>query len=110
MYAIRSYYGDWLIMTAGRFRKAANRMGFISQAEEGLALVEGINKGLVAANPPVIGDPPDPSGVMVSTIYAYLLSGKPVRYQVWLETAATGWWDIPRQPLSNAFIMSYNFV
>jgi len=96
---------DWLIMTAGRFRKAANRMGFISQAEEGLALVEGINKGLVAANPPIIGEPPDPSGVMVSTIYAYLLSGNPVSYQVWLETAATGWWDIPRQPLSNAFIM-----
>lgn len=97
---------DWLVLTAGRFRRAAGRMGFNSQAAEGAALIEGINRGLVAANPPIIGEPPDPSGVMVSTIYAYLLSGKPVRYQVWLETAATGWWDIPRQPLSNAFVLS----
>jgi hypothetical protein len=26
--------------------------------------------------------------------------------QVWLETAAQGWWDIPRQPLSNAFVLA----
>jgi hypothetical protein len=26
--------------------------------------------------------------------------------QVWLETAATGWWDIPNQPLSNAFVLA----
>jgi hypothetical protein len=42
---------------------------------------------------------------MVSTIYGYLLAGRPVAVQVWLETAATGWWDIPRQPLSNAFVL-----
>jgi hypothetical protein len=29
-----------------------------------------------------------------------------VRVQVWLETAATGWWDIPNQPLSNAFVLA----
>jgi hypothetical protein len=29
-----------------------------------------------------------------------------VKVQVWLETAATGWWDIPNQPLSNAFILA----
>jgi hypothetical protein len=43
---------------------------------------------------------------MISTIYGYLLAGRPVRVQVWLETAATGWWDIPNQPLSNAFILA----
>jgi hypothetical protein len=26
--------------------------------------------------------------------------------QVWLETGAVGWWDIPRQPLSNAFVLT----
>jgi hypothetical protein len=60
----------------------------------------------VTADPPDLGDPPDLNGVMISTLYGYLLAGKPVRYQVWLETAAQGWWDIPRQPLSNAFVLA----
>jgi hypothetical protein len=25
---------------------------------------------------------------------------------VWLEAGATGWWDIPRQPLSNVFVLA----
>jgi hypothetical protein len=28
---------------------------------------------------------------------------------VWLETAASGWWDIPRQPLSNAFVLAQSW-
>jgi len=32
-----------------------------------------------------------------------------VRVQVWLETAATGWWDIPNQPLSNAFVLAQSY-
>ena len=38
-----------------------------------------------------------------------LLAGHPVRVQVWLETAATGWWDIPNQPLSNAFVLAQSY-
>jgi hypothetical protein len=29
--------------------------------------------------------------------------------QVWLDTAASGWWDIPRQPLSNAFVLAQSW-
>jgi hypothetical protein len=81
-------------------------MGWHTPAEVGVAFIEGIEQGLVTANPPELGDPPDLNGVMVSTIYGYLLAGQPVKVQVWLETAATGWWDIPNQPLSNAFILA----
>ena len=100
---------DWLVRTAGRLRRAAEPMGYRSNREQGVAFIDGIYKGLVTANPPDIGDPPDPSGVMISTIYGYLLAGRPVRYQVWLETAASGWWDIPRQPLSNAFVLAQSW-
>ena len=84
-------------------------MGLESAQDIGLAFIDGINQGLVAANPPDLGDPPDPDGVTISTIYGYLLAGKPVRVQVWLEAAATGWWDIPRQPLSNAFVLRRDY-
>jgi hypothetical protein len=28
---------------------------------------------------------------------------------VWLETAAQGWWNIPNQPLSNAFVLAQSW-
>jgi hypothetical protein len=96
---------DWLVQTAVRLRQSADALGLDTPAEVGRAFIDGINQGLVTANPPELGDPPDPNGIMIATIYGYLLAGQPVRLQVWLETAATGWWDIPNQPLSNAFVL-----
>lgn len=100
---------DWLVKAATRLRQAAEAMGLKSPAEIGAAFIEGIHNGLVTANPPDLGDPPDPEGVTISTIFGYLLAGEPVRVQVWLETAATGWWDIPNQPLSNAFVLAQSY-
>jgi hypothetical protein len=100
---------DWLVKTATRLREAAVPLGFFTPEEVGLVFVEGIYQGLVSANPPDLGEPPDPNGITLSTIYGYLLEGAPVRIQVWLETAATGWWDIPNQPLSNAFVLTQSY-
>jgi hypothetical protein len=97
---------DWLVRAAGRLLAAAGPMGLTTEAEVGAAFINGIYNGLVTANPPEFGEPPDLDGVLISTIYGYLLSGRPVDVQVWLETAASGWWDIPRQPLSNAFVLA----
>ena len=97
---------NWLVQTATRLRTAARPMALKTNQEIGTAFIDGIYQGLVSANPPDLGEPPDPDGLTISTIYGYLLAGKPVQVQVWLETAASGWWDIPRQPLSNAFVLS----
>jgi hypothetical protein len=100
---------DWLVKAATRLRQSAEAIGLDTPAAVGNAFIDGINQGLVTANPPELGDPPDPDGMMISTIYGYLLAGKSVRVQVWLETAATGWWDIPNQPLSNAFVLAQSY-
>lgn len=100
---------DWLVKAATRLRLAAQPIGLNTNEDIGRAFITGINQGLVSANPPDLGDPPDPDGILISTIYGYLLAGQPVRLQVWLETAATGWWEIPRQPLSNAFILAQSY-
>lgn len=100
---------EWLVKTANRLNAAAKPMGLHTVADVGRALINGINQGLVTADPPELGDPPDPEGVTIATVYAYLLAGEPVRYQVWLEAAAGGWWDIPRQPLSNAFVLAESY-
>lgn len=100
---------DWLVKSATRLQQSAPTIGLYTPREIGVAFIEGVFNGLVTANPPEIGDPPDPDGVLISTIYGYLLAGEPMRVQVWLETAASGWWDIPNQPLSNAFVLAQSY-
>lgn len=97
---------EWLVRIAGRLREAAPALGWTNQAQIGRAFLNGINQGLVTANPPELGEPPAPDGVLISTMYGYLLTGRDVRVQVWLEASGHGWWDIPRQPLSNAFVLA----
>lgn len=97
---------DWLVRSATRLRQSAPAMGLHTPDDIGIGFLDGIYQGLVTANPPDLGDPPDPNGIMISSIYGYLLAGKSVAIQVWLETSAQGWWDIPNQPLSNAFILA----
>ena len=100
---------DWLVRLATRVKNAAGGLQLETPRQVGRAFVDGIRNGLVTAHPPDLGDPPDPNGVYIGTIYSFLLSEKVVAAQVWLETAASGWWDIPRQPLSNAFVLSENW-
>jgi len=97
---------DWLVRSAGQLRRSAAPMGMNEPFEVGTVFIDSIYQGFVSASPPDLGDPPDPRGVMISTMYGYLLSGQPVRWQVWLDAGADGWWDIPRQPLSNAFVLT----
>ena len=100
---------DWLIDMASRFRLAGDRVIEDSGEAVGLALVRGIYSGLVTSNPPAGGSGSEADveddGVFISTIQTYLLEERPVAVQVWLETSATGWWDLPRQPLSNGFVL-----
>lgn len=100
---------EWLVRTATRLREVAPRLELATPAQVGRAFIESVNQGLVTAYPPELGEPPDPEGVLVSTIYGYLLAGRPVRVQVWLDATANGWWDIPRQPLSNAFVLAQSW-
>ena len=97
---------DWLVRSARRLRWAAEPMDLKTPEVVGAMFIDSIYQGLVSASPPDMGDPPDPVGVSISTMYGFLLSGSPVRWQVWLDIGANGWWDIPNQPLSNAFVLT----
>jgi hypothetical protein len=101
---------SWLAAKARRFRQAAPAMGLRETTEQAKAFVSSIFEGLVTGDPlPERRDGTferDDAPILVGTIYAYLLAGPAVDYQVWLDGASMGWWDIPRQPLSNAFVLN----
>ncbi len=100
---------DWLVRAAGRLELTADGLQLGGNTPIGQTFIESIYQGIVTSNPPHLGDPPDPDGIMISTIYGYLLANKTVQVQVWLDAAATGWWDIPNQPLSNAFVLAQSW-
>ena len=100
---------DWLVRAAARLETTATGLGLMDETAVGRTFIDSIYQGIVTSNPPDLGDPPDPDGMMISTIYGYLLAGTPVQVQVWLDAAATGWWDIPNQPLSNAFVLAQSW-
>jgi hypothetical protein len=97
---------DWLVQTAKRLDQLASPLGLDNPVEIGTALINAVYQGLVTARTPDFGESPDGAGITVATVYSYPLVGKPARYQFWLDVGATGWWDIPRQPLSNAFVLN----
>jgi hypothetical protein len=43
---------------------------------------------------------------MVTTIHSYLISQEISRIQVWFDVSSPAWWDLPRQPLSNPFVLA----
>jgi hypothetical protein len=101
---------SWLAGKARRFREAAPAMGLVGSTEQAKAFVASIFEGLVTGDPlperRLAGAASEDAPILIGTIYAYLLGGPAVDYQVWLDGASMGWWDIPRQPLSNAFALN----
>jgi hypothetical protein len=98
----------WLVKTAEQFRRAAPGMGLEDVAQQGRVFIESVREGMVTGIPlpALVGDTRSEGGIIIATLYAYLLTGPAVEYQIWLEAGATGWWEIPRQPLSNAFVLT----
>lgn len=96
---------EWLVRTAGNLREAASALELQAPADVGRTFINGIYQGLVTADPPEFGEPPDPNGVMISTVHGYLLANRVARVQVWLDAKGSGWWDVPRQPISNVFVL-----
>ena len=97
---------DWLTRAARRFRQAAPALNLDSLSEQGRAFVEAVYDGIVTGEALPRPTPGAAPQVVVASVYAYLLSAGQVPYQVWLETGASGWWEIPHQPLSNAFVLT----
>jgi hypothetical protein len=83
-------------------------MGLAEVTQQGPVFIESVREGMVTGIPlpTLVSDTRPEGGIIIATLYAYLLTGPAVEYQIWLEAGATGWWEIPRQPLSNAFVLT----
>lgn len=96
----------WMVDLAARLQQSAAAMNLETAGERGRALLAAVDEGLVSTDPPETGEPPETGGVVVTTIHGYLLSQEVSRIQVWFDVSNPAWWDLPRQPLSNPFVLA----
>lgn len=96
----------WLGDLAARLQRAASAMKLKTTGQQGETLLQAINEGLISSDPLETGEPAQEKGVMVTTIHGYLLSQRTSRVQVWFDVSNPAWWDLPRQPLSNPFVLA----
>ncbi|NOZ06036.1 MAG: hypothetical protein GXP41_06750 [Chloroflexi bacterium] len=100
-----------LIESARRFREVAPSLGE-QDADIGAAYWQMVYSGVVAAQyllDEAYGTTGSEAVTLVAPVYTYLLAGRRVRYQFWLDVGAIGWWEPPYQPLTNPYVLSRNW-
>ena len=70
-----------------------------------------VREGTVAAQYPARRRLTDEEedAVTLAPVYTYLLTGRPVRYQFWLDLGAPGWWRSLEQALTNPVVLSHRW-
>jgi hypothetical protein len=96
---VRACYA--LATDARRFAGAAPRLGL--EAPHITRFFDYVDSNVVAAD--TGADPPDDS-VLLTTPYAFLISGRMAEQQCWLNVASPSWWEPPLLLLTNPHALS----
>jgi hypothetical protein len=70
------------------------------------AYLRTIEQGIVAALYARSWDPAPVEAVLIAPAYTYLMSNRPVDYQVWLDAGSNGWWERIAQPLTHPYVLA----
>lgn len=97
---------EWFVTLAQELQQSAPRMELDDPAAIGRALLTAVNEGLVSSDPPALSQPAEEAGILIATTNAYLLENRTSYLQLWLDVSSTLWWETPRQPLSNVFVLT----
>lgn len=100
-----------LVESTYRFRQVAPALGESAEAI-GAAYWRMVYDGVVAAQyllDETYGAADEPAVTLVAPVYTFLLSGRRVRYQFWLDVGSISWWEPPYQPLTNPYVLSRNW-
>ena len=70
------------------------------------AYIRMIEQGVVAALYTRSWDPSPAESVLIAPAYTYLMSNRPVDYQIWLDAGSEGWWERIAQPLTHPYVLA----
>jgi hypothetical protein len=103
-----------LIESARKFRGALERVPEIHAEGNsaprgtdtiGVRFVRMIERGVVAATYVQSWRVTEADAVLVAPAYTYLMSNRPVDYQLWLDAGSNGWWERIFQPLTHPYVL-----
>ncbi len=94
-----------LLESARRFRTVWPALRGEEGGRVGQEYVGMLRRGLVTARY-IVAEEERTSAVLLSPVHSYLLAGRPVRRQFWLDIGSGNWWDPPQQPLTNPYVLS----
>ncbi|MGB9723414.1 MAG: UvrD-helicase domain-containing protein [Chloroflexia bacterium] len=94
-----------LLESARRFREVFPIL-YPGEDEDmaGRRYLEMLRRGLVTAQ--YLVQAPEIPAVLLAPAHTYLLAGRRVRRQFWLDVSSMDWWTPPQQPLTNPYVLS----
>ncbi len=92
-----------LLEAARRFRYLYPALD-TSGGDAGRAHLELLRSGVVTAQYAVPQEAGP--GVLLAPVHTYLVAGRPVRRQFWLDVGSIDWWEPPQQPLTNPYVLA----
>jgi hypothetical protein len=101
-----------LIKSMAQFREVAPHLN-IEPDQVGKHYIKMIMEGTVAAQYSVAAEEVDTGAydhTILAPIHTFLLSGRTVAYQFWLDVADMGWWEPLYQPLTNPYVLSEQWI
>lgn len=96
-------------LACGQLLESARRFRYLYPAlaggdDAGRAHLELLRSGVVTAQYAVPQGPG--AGVLLAPVHSYLVAGRPVRRQFWLDVGSIDWWEPPQQPLTNPYVLA----
>ena len=100
-----------LIESVRKFRWVTRGDLITEEGEEegkplGQEYVEMVQDGVVAAQYIRSWQLQPQDAVLLSPAYTFLMSNRPVDYQIWLNAGSRGWWERLYQPLTHPYVLS----
>jgi hypothetical protein len=98
-----------LVESIQKFRWAAGP----ALQDEGCAIgqeyVQMVKSGIIASQYMRSWSEPQADAVFLAPAYTFLLSNRPVSYQIWLDAGSRGWVERLYQPLTHPYVLSKNW-
>ncbi|MEM7343810.1 MAG: hypothetical protein AAF485_06175 [Chloroflexota bacterium] len=104
-----------LIDSARKFRRVAEQVPndvddgtvrYPSVDELNRAYIHMIEQGIMAAQYIRRWDAAPEEAVLITPATTFLMSNRPVDYQIWLDAGSSGWWERISQPLTHPYILA----
>lgn len=108
-----------LVESVKKFRRVTARVPITHPTESGQteeilpdidylnrAYLQMIEQGVVAALYTRSWDPAPEESVLIAPAYTYLMTNRPVDYQIWLDAGSNGWWERIAQPLTHPYVLA----